>query len=148
MARQRARVDARDAGDARRLQVLAKRLRAAPARGQVGQLTHDEAAHLDAIALVVGVVDAVVALDRVGHGQDLTAVRGVGEGLLVAGHRGVEDHLAGGAHVGAVALALEDPAVGQHQPRARGRAHMANAVSSVKLTWYVHASTFGNSAMA
>ena len=37
---------------------------------------------------------AVVADVRLGHHHDLAAVGGVGEDLLVAGHRGVEHHLA------------------------------------------------------
>ena len=39
--------------------------------------------------------DAVVADQRVGEDDDLAGVGGVGDRLLVAGHRGVEDDLAG-----------------------------------------------------
>ena len=35
-------------------------------------------------------VDAVVADFRIGHRDDLAAIAGIGEDLLVAGHRGVE----------------------------------------------------------
>ena len=39
--------------------------------------------------------DPVVADQRVGEDDDLAGVGGVGDRLLVAGHRGVEDDLAG-----------------------------------------------------
>ena len=53
---------------------------------------------------------AVVADVRLGHHHDLAAVGGVGEHLLVAGHRGVEHHLAE-AGAGRDGLSLEDAAV-------------------------------------
>jgi hypothetical protein len=40
--------------------------------------------------------DAVVADERVGHGDDLAAVRGVGEDLLITGHGGIEAGFTGG----------------------------------------------------
>ena len=150
VARQRARVDAGDRRHAGPGKVLVEASEALPVRGQVGQLADDEAAHLDASALVVAGVEAVVALQRVGHRQDLAAVGGVGKRLLVASHRGVEDHLAGGRDGRAEAIALEDAAVREDEACGRSRlAHDANAfVSSVKLTWYVHASTRGSSETA
>ena len=39
-------------------------------------------------------VDAVVADQRIGHGDDLAGVGGIGEDLLISGHRGVENDLA------------------------------------------------------
>ncbi len=62
-------------------------------------------------ALGVEGVDAVVADLRAGHGDDLAAVGGIGEDLLVAGHRGVEDHLAEGSDGSAEGLAEEAAAV-------------------------------------
>ena len=41
-------------------------------------------------------VDAGVADVRIGQRDDLPAVRGIGEDFLIAGHRGVEHHLAHG----------------------------------------------------
>ena len=56
-------------------------------------------------------VDAVVALQRVGHHEDLLGEGRVGERLLVAGHRGAEDDLAVRARRGADGVAGEDGAV-------------------------------------
>ena len=59
-------------------------------------LAHDEAGDLGARRLDVLAVDAVVADVGVRHRDDLAGVGGVGQHLLVAAERGVEDHLAGG----------------------------------------------------
>jgi len=53
----------------------------------------------------VGGPDSVVALEGIGHAHHLPGVRRVGEHLLVAGHRGVEDDLAFTRDVGAERLA-------------------------------------------
>jgi hypothetical protein len=45
------------------------------------------------------VTDSVVPDQRIREGDDLTAVGGIGDRLLIAGHGGVEDHLTGGVHV-------------------------------------------------
>ena len=58
-------------------------------------LAHDHPARLSAIGLHRRLRDAVVADQRIGEGDDLARVRGVGDRLLIAGHRGVEDDLAG-----------------------------------------------------
>ena len=60
------------------------------------RLAHDHRARLDAVGLHRRRADAVVADQRVGEGDDLAGVAGVGDRLLIAGHRGVEDDLAGG----------------------------------------------------
>ena len=72
---------------------------------------------LDAVRLDVEAVDAVVAGEGVGHDEYLAGERRVGEGLLVAGHAGREDDLAGRAHVRAEGLALVRRAVLQDQER-------------------------------
>ena len=64
-------------------------------------------------ALDVLGVDAVVADQRVGHRDDLAAVGGIGEDLLVAGHGGVEADLAVDLSLGAEGLAGVDRAVFQ-----------------------------------
>ena len=58
-------------------------------------VAHDDAAGVDAVGLHRLGRDAVVADQRVGEDDDLARVGGVGDRLLVAGHRGVEDDLAG-----------------------------------------------------
>ena len=66
-------------------------------------------------------MDAVVADQRVGHADDLTAERRIGADLLVAGHRGREDDLARGVDRRAEALPAKDATVRQRQRRVRGR---------------------------
>ena len=52
----------------------------------------DEAVHLDAARLDVFGVDAVIALQRVRHDEDLAGERRIGERFLIAGHcRGEHD---------------------------------------------------------
>ena len=58
-------------------------------------VAHDDAAGVDAVGLHRRRRDAVVADQRIGEDDDLARVGGVGDRLLVAGHRGVEDDLAG-----------------------------------------------------
>ena len=97
MADERARVDAGDGGDA----AVAKPVEPAALGGGgvlgVAGVAHDRRAGVDAVRLHGLLGDAVVADHRVGEGDELPRVRGVGDGLLVAGHRGVEDDLADGA---------------------------------------------------
>ena len=64
---------------------------------------------------VVVRVDAVVADQRIGHADDLTTEGRISADLLVAGHRGGEDDLAGGVGLGAESAAAKDAAVGQGQ---------------------------------
>ncbi len=54
-----------------------------------------------------------------GEGDDLPGVGGIGEDLLVAGHRGVEADLADGGAGRADAEAFEDQAVGEDEQRGR-----------------------------
>ena len=101
-AGQRAGVDAGDAGDALGREPGAQRAGRGVVAVRVDVGLHHQPLHLDAVRLV-GAVEAagrarrghaVVADQRVGEDEDLAAVRRVGERLDVAGHPGVEDHLA------------------------------------------------------
>ena len=60
------------------------------------QLLDDKPRHVRLAALDVLPVDAVVADQRVGHRDDLPLVGRIGQDLLVAGHRRVEDDFAFG----------------------------------------------------
>src|SRR5205807_10254736 len=66
----------------------------APRRGPPRHLPDHEPRDLDPAGLGILPVHAVVALVRVGHRDDLAGVGRVGQHLLVAAHRGVEDGLA------------------------------------------------------
>jgi hypothetical protein len=79
------------------------------------ELADDEALDLGPARFGVLGIDAVVADERVGHGNDLSLVRRVGQHLLVAGHAGVEHDLAEGFAGRAEAPAGVDCAVFQGQ---------------------------------
>ena len=69
--------------------------------------------HVD--GLDVFLVGADIADVREREGDDLSRIGRVGEDLLVAGHRGVEAHLADRVAGRAEAEAFEHGAVGEHQ---------------------------------
>ena len=75
------------------------------------KLLDDKPRHVRRLALHVLAIDAVVADQRIGHGDDLTLVAGIGEDLLIAGHRGVEDDFALGGSGSAKGAAGENGAV-------------------------------------
>ncbi len=56
---------------------------------------------------------------REGEGDELPGIGGIGEDLLIAGHRGVEADLAHGVAFGAEAKAFQHRAVGEHEERGR-----------------------------
>ena len=93
-ADERAGVDAGDRGDAAVAQPVEP---AALGGGRVLAVlgvAHDDASRVDPVGLHRLGGDPVVADQRIGEGDDLPRVAGVGDRLLVAGHRGVEDDLA------------------------------------------------------
>jgi len=57
------------------------------------ELPHHQGLGGASITLAVGGIDAVVAYLRIRHGDYLPSVGGIGQHLLVTGHRGVENHL-------------------------------------------------------
>ncbi len=69
--------------------------------------------------LDVLVVGADIADMREGEGDELPGIGGIGEDLLVAGHRGVETDLAHRVAFGAEAEAFQHGAVGEHEERGR-----------------------------
>ena len=89
-----------------------------PVGRDVGELAHHDALAPRSQRLVIERRDAVVADVRVREADDLTGVTGVGDDLLVARQRGVEDELtAREARLGQVpgGVALEGGAVGEHE---------------------------------
>ena len=79
------------------------------------QLADDKAPQRQPAALDVFEIDAVVADQRVRHRDDLPAIGGVGEDLLVAGHARVEHDLAEDFPLRAKAGTGVDGAVGQRK---------------------------------
>jgi hypothetical protein len=106
-----ARINLRDSHDAVALQIIIERRRGAPIGDDLRQLAHDEAFDERATRFDVLRVHAVIADLGVGHRHDLPGVRRVGQNLLVAGHRGVEDYLACPFAVGAPRQPAKGPAV-------------------------------------
>ncbi len=78
-------------------------------------VTHDDAAGVDAVGLHRRRADPVVADQRVGEDDDLACVGGIGDRLLVAGHRRVEDDLAGDSTVMAAGEPVEPGPVLEQQ---------------------------------
>ena len=113
LAGQTAGVDAGETDDLLRLEVLVERYLAAPVRRIFAHLAHDKAGNPAFAGLVIVKVDAVVADERVGHGNDLTVVGRVGQDLLIAGHAGVEYDLTDALSFVADCGALEQGAVRQ-----------------------------------
>ena len=85
--------------------------------------TQDDAARAGGRRQVDGLdvllVGADVADVREREGDDLPGVGGIGEDLLVAGHRGVEADFADGVAFRAEAKALQHGTVGKHEERGR-----------------------------
>src|SRR5437660_941593 len=113
---------ARAAGDLVARQEAVEIVGCPPARRPAREIADDHAATMRRRRFVVAFVDAVVADVRIGERDDLSGVGRVGEDLLIARERGVEDDLAGrdtflrrepDRH------ALERLAVGQYQQRLR-----------------------------
>ena len=56
---------------------------------------------------------------REGEGDELSGIRGIGENLLITGHRGVEADFADGVAFRAEAEAFQHGAIGKHEQRGR-----------------------------
>ena len=110
-----------DAGDALGAQLVVQAPLRPPVRGQPGRLADHVPADPDPPRFGVLVVDPGVADVRCGHRHDLAGVGRVGQRLLVAGHAGVEDHLAERLAVRAEPGPAERGAVLQDQDRRRAR---------------------------
>ncbi len=80
-----------------------------------GRLTDHEAGNLRMLRLLIFRVDAVVPDEGVRHDHVLPGVGRVGEDLLVAGHRGIENHLSEGRAPGSEAATVEATTVLEDQ---------------------------------
>ena len=129
MTRDGAGVDPADADDAVADERVVERLVGAPVRDDARRVAHDVARHPDAPGLGVFVVHAGVADVRRGLQHDLAGVRGIGEGLLVAGHAGGEDHLAEGRAARAVGAPDVAGAVLEHEDGGVGVAQGGQCVA-------------------
>ena len=92
-------------------EVFGERLAGAPVARHLAEFADDKAADVRLARFGVLGVDAVVADLRVGHGDDLAAVGGIGEDLLIAGHRGVETDFPGGGSGGSERGSFETASV-------------------------------------
>ena len=82
------------ADDAGLAEIVVQRALGAEVARPAAPLADDEPGQIGPAALDVLGVDAVVADLGIGHGDDLPAIRRVGEDLLIPGHRRVEADLA------------------------------------------------------
>ena len=89
------------------------------------KLTEEKHAGVRLVRIHVLLVDAVVANERIGHGDDLPLVRRVGQDFLIPRHGCVETNLPGDRRGSAERLPLENGAVLQCEdgfgPQARHR---------------------------
>jgi hypothetical protein len=69
--------------------------------------------------LDVLVVNADVANMWKGEGNDLAGIRGIGQNLLIARHRGIETNLTDGAAFGAQAPPGNNRSIGKNEARSR-----------------------------
>ena len=83
-----------DARDVVFFQVVVQRLLTAEIASNGGEVTDHKGLRPGTAGLVVLMVDAVVPDEGIGHHDPLSRVGGVGQDLLIPGHRGVEHHLA------------------------------------------------------
>ena len=83
-------VDPLEGDDAVRGQVAVQLALGAEVARSAAQFPHDEPRQVRLVALDVLGRDAVVADLRIGHRNDLPAIAGIGQDLLISGHRRVE----------------------------------------------------------
>ena len=134
------------AGDPARPQPGVQMLRRPPVRRLRDVLLHHQAAGRDRGGLEVLDVGADIADMGKGEGDDLAGVGGVGQGLLVAGHAGVEADLAhrrGRGGMGAEAAAPEHRAVGQDERSRRPVRHIASVTAGRDRSGARHGRTAG-----
>ena len=105
--RQRAGVNALDAGNAVLFQIFFQRNIRAPVADDRRQFADDEARRVRPPRFHVLGVDAVIADERIGHRDDLAFVGRVGEDFLIAGHGGVETDFAAGRRLCAETCAVK-----------------------------------------
>ena len=85
-----------------------------PVAGIFTQLRYDEPSHKGFSGLVKFGIHAVVADQRIGHGDNLPGIRRIRQHFLISGHAGVEHHFAG-AFQSVQQKAVESRAVSQYQ---------------------------------
>ena len=101
------------------LQIVRQRLPPTPALGAHRQVTDDQTGSMVGARFEVLVIAADITDVRIGEGDDLAAVGGIGEYFLVTGHRRIEYHLAAATAARADGQTAEDRAIGQGQNRRR-----------------------------
>ena len=137
VAGQRAGVKARDAGDVPALEVAVQLLLAAVVGGAARHGLHNKSRGPGAAAFRIFFIDAIIAHQRIGHGDALSGIGRIGEHLKVSGHRGVEHDLTDDVTIGTNALALKYRAVLQDQIRLHARS-LPSLILSYKYTAVTH----------
>src|SRR5689334_9157578 len=117
MAREGASVDTLCAGNVPTAQVFLERMFRAPVARAFAQFLDHESPQVRVSDLGVGRVRAVVANARISHGNDLAAIRAIGQHVRVAGHGSVEANLADRGPVCAKRLPFEYPSVFESEKR-------------------------------
>jgi hypothetical protein len=116
-------VDPGDGDHPMGFEIGAEILRGAEIRRRAWHLAQDQPGDVHLARLGVLGVGAHIADVRVGQGDDLLPVGGIGEDLLIAGHRRVEDHLAGRLPADANGNAFENRAISECEQGRFGGVH-------------------------
>ena len=111
-AGQRTGIDAGDGNDAMLLEIVRQGVGHAPVRGADRQIADDQASGKISPRLPVFIVATGIADVRIGQRDDLAAIGRVSQDFLVAGHGGVEHHLATRGGLGANGKTAEHGTVG------------------------------------
>src|SRR5215467_3854024 len=98
-------------------QVFVDRHRGSPVGADLRHLAHDEALDERAARFDVFHVHAIIPDLRIGHRHNLPGVGRIGQDLLIAGHRGVEDYFACSFAVSAPRQPAKSPSILKRQNR-------------------------------
>lgn len=107
-----------NAGDAHYVmgfQIVRQALARAPVADTNRHIAHHQPADMNATRLNILVIDADIANMGIGQRYDLTRIRGIGEDLLITGHRGIKNDFPNGAALCANRDAAENRAIFKSQ---------------------------------
>ena len=115
-------INSTDADDSLLLHLLRQGTGGAPVGNTAGKVTDNQAGNPNLVAVGLAVLIVPARITNLGRGgnHDLTVIRRVSHGLLVASHGGSKDGLAQGCARGAEAEATESTAIGEDQDGGSG----------------------------
>ena len=118
---QRTGIDTLDGNNAVLLQKLGQALLGRPVTWLIAHVVDDKTTQVQNVSLHDRRINAVVAYLRISQRDNLAGVTWIGDNLLVAGHRRVENNLAEGLSASTTAPPLEGCSIFENKQRARLR---------------------------